>query len=408
MGYETFIAKRYMHSGRFFVSVSTWISIVGVMLGVAVVCFVLSMHNGFENEVRSRLLGTTSHISIFPTNSDPLLNYMEIIEQVEQIDGVIAASPFIYQKTAISSSSEGDGVMVRGIIPELEEKTANIRKDVKFGEYEFIEVALDDDTLPGIVLGSQLANRLGVYLGESVVLYSLSKEVFTRRSRPRVKKFYVSGIFETGLHDFDGQLAYISLHAAQQLFQIDSGVTTVHLKLEDIYAAPEMAKVIDSLLEYKYDVVPWNVLYKQLFSWIEIEKLVLFLGFALIILVAAFSIVSALVMMIMEKRPEIGILKTIGSTPGEVRKIFLFKGLAIGIIGVFSGWGLALLAMFIQNRYELIQLPPDIYFITSLPFVIKPHEFLLVGAVTIVICILAALYPSNQAAKTSVIEVLRK
>lgn len=408
MGYETFIAHRYMKSGKKFLSVSTWISIVGVMLGVGVVCFVMSLHNGFESEIRSRLLGTTSHISIFPKQSGIIEDYMPLVEQVEAIDGVIAASPFIYYKTAISSATDGDGVMIRGIIPELEEKTANIKKDVILGEYDFRPLITEDDTIPGMVIGKQLADRLGVYLGESVVLYSLKKETLTRKARPRVAKFYISGIFETGMHEFDGQLAYISLEAAQKLYKTGNGVTAIHLKLEDIYMAEDLSSIIDGVLEFRYDVVPWNVLYKQLFTWIEIEKIVLLLGFLLIVLVAAFSIISTLVMMTMEKRQEIGILKTIGFTPKSVRKVFIYNGLWIGFSGVLAGWLLAIAAIFIQNKFEIISLPPDIYFISYLPFVIKWYEFLLTGLITIFICFLAAIFPAHQAAKLSVIKVLRK
>jgi len=397
-----------MRSGRFFVSVATWISIIGVCLGVAVVCFVMSMHNGFESEIRSRLLGTTSHISIFPLHNEYIANYLELVDKLENIEGVVAASPFIYYKTAISSVSEGDGVVVRGIIPDFEENTSNIKKNIKAGEYSFDDFILDDDTIPGMVIGSYLANRLGVYLGETVVLYSLHKENLTRTARPRVAKFYISGIFETGLHDFDGQMAYISLERAQKLFKTGDAVTAIHLKLDDIYTAVDMTPVIDSILEFEYDVVPWNQLYKQLFTWIELEKLALFIGFIIIVLVAAFSIVSTLVMMTMEKRAEIGIMKTIGSTPASIRSIFVMKGLTIGILGILTGWLLSLLAIYLQNKFEIISLPPDIYFISYLPFEIKVFEFLAVGVVTIVICFFAALFPAHQAARTSVIDVLRK
>ncbi len=397
-----------MKSGKKFLSVSTWISIVGVMLGVGVVCFVMALHNGFSSEIRTRLLGTTSHISIFPKQSGIIEDYMPLVKKVESIDGVVAASPFIYYKTAISSASGGDGVMIRGIIPDLEEKTANIKKDIILGQYDFRPFITDDDTIPGMVMGKQLADRLGVYLGESVVLYSLNKETLSRKARPRVAKFYISGIFETGMNEFDGQLAYISLEAAQKLFKTGNGVTAIHLKLEDIYMAEDLSSIIDGVLDFKYDVVPWNVLYKQLFTWIEIEKIVLLLGFLLIILVAAFSIISTLVMMTMEKRQEIGILKTIGVTPSSIRKIFIYNGLWIGIGGVFAGWLLAVTAIIIQNQFEIISLPPDIYFISYLPFVIKWYEFLLAGVVTVFICFLAALFPAHQAAKLSVIKVLRK
>lgn len=408
MSYESFIARRYLKSGRFFTSISTWITILGVTLGVAVVCFVMSMHNGFESEIRSRLLGTTSHITIFPMHEPLIEDYIELVKRLENIEGVIAASPFIYYKAAISSASAGDGIIIRGIIPELEQHTSQLTSSVKVGEYSFEPVVLDDDTIPGMIIGSNLADRLSVFLGESVVLYSLKGEDLHRKTRPRVAKFYISGIFETGLYEFDAQMAYISLSSAQKLFKTDDAVTAVHLKLEDIYQANSMTPIIDSLLGYRYDVVPWNILHKNLFTWIAIEKKILFLGFILIVLVAAFSITSTLVMLTMEKRSEIGILKAIGSTPGSIRKIFVYKGLTIAILGVISGWIIALLASFIQNEYELISLPPDIYFISYLPIETNILDFFMVGIVAFFICFLAAVYPAHEASKLSVIEVLRE
>ena len=408
MGYESFIARRYLRSGQFFTSVSTWITVLGVALGVAVVCFVMSMHNGFESEIRSRLLGTTSHISIFPLNGSLIENYSELTEKLEAIEGVVAASPFIYYKAAVSSASAGDGIIVRGISLESEKNTSNIARDLKVGDYSFEPIVVDDDTIPGMLMGSDLAERLGVFLGQSVVLYSLRGEDLHKRSRPRVAKFYISGIFETGMYEFDAQLAYISLISAQKLFKTGDAVTTVHLKLDDVYEAAYMAPTIDSILGYRYDVVPWNVLHQNLFTWISIEKKILFLGFILIVIVAAFSIISTLVMLTMEKRSEIGILKTIGSTPASIRKIFIYKGLTIAILGGLLGWAVALAFAYLQNRYEIISLPADIYFISYLPIEIHILDFLVAGAVTFVVCFLAALYPAHQAARMSVIDVLRQ
>lgn len=408
MSFESYIAKRYFSSGRYFVSVSTWITVVGVMLGVGVVCFVMSMHNGFEAEIRSRLLGTTSHISIFATSSTYMKDYAPLVERVEQIPGVVAASPFIYSKAAIQSESTGDGIVVRGIIPDQERETANIEADVKIGEYTFEPRNVQDETLPGIILGRNLAGRLSVFINDPVVLYSMSGEDLRRNSRPRIKKFYVSGIFETGMYEFDGQQAYIALEDAQDLFRIDDAVTGVHLRLQDIYEAETISPVIDSTLGYSYQVTPWNELHRNLFSWISFEKKILFLGFILIVIVAAFSIISTLVMLTMEKRAEIGILKTLGSTPASIRKIFVQKGLAIALLGVFGGWALALFAAYLQNQFQLISLPPDIYFVSFLPIETHLLDFIFAGAATFAICFLAALYPAMQASKLSVIDVLRQ
>jgi lipoprotein-releasing system permease protein len=408
MTFETFIARRYFGSGRFFVSVSTWITMLGVTLGVATVCFVTAMHNGFEAEIRSRLLGTSSHISVFPYRGGFITQYDSLVSEIEQTEHVIAASPFVYYKAAISSSSAGDGIIVRGINLEKERKTANIERDIKVGEYSFEESALDGDTIPGIILGECLADRLGVYLSDPVVLYSLRGEDLRKGARPRVARFLVTGIFETGMYEFDGQMAYISIESAQDLFRMGNTVTAVHLKLDDMNLAETVAPQLDSALGFRYDVVPWNVLHKNLFNWIAIEKLALTIGFSLIVLVAAFSIISTLVMLTMEKRSEIGILKTIGSVPRSIAVIFILKGMMIGVIGVLAGWGLSLAAGFAQNYWKLVSLPPDIYFITYVPIEAHLVDYLAAGGVTLAICFVASLIPAVQAARLSVIQVLRQ
>ncbi len=408
MSFESYIAKRYFRSGRFFINVSTWITIAGVTLGVAAVCFVLSIHNGFESEVRNRLLGTTAHITIFPLRGPYIDDYMGVVSKVEKVPGVIAASPFIYYKAAISSSSEGDGIIVRGIDPLLERKTANIERDIKSGEFTFASTEMDGDSVPGIMLGSSLAERLGVSVGSPVVLYSLKGDDLRKNVRPRVAKFYVSGIFETGFFEYDAEMAYISLVSAQNLFKTGDVATAVHVKLQDVYAADRLQPVIDSALGRRFDIVTWRVMNKQLFTWIAIEKLALAVGFILIVVVAGFSIISTLVMLTMEKRGEIGILKTLGSTPAGIRRIFVYKGLLIAVLGVGTGWFIALGAAFLQMRYKIISLPPEIYFINYLPVEMHLIDFVLAGLVTFVICFLAALYPASQAARLPVVEVLRQ
>ena len=408
MSFESFIARRYFGSGRFFVSVSTWITIAGVALGVAVVCFVMSMHNGFEREIRNRLLGTTSHITVFPLSGEYVSDYWSVVEKIEQIPHVVAASPFIYYKAAVSSASSGDGIIVRGIDLGKEAQTADIAKSIKVGEYSFDGVDFEGNPVPGIIVGDGLADRLGVFVGDPLVLYSLTGEELRQNTRPRVAKFYVTGIFETGMYEYDGEMAYISLAAAQDLFRMGDAVTGIHLKLDDIYFAETVTPEIDSALGLQYDVIPWYILHKNLFSWIAMEKLVLFLGFSLIVLVAGFSIISTLVMLTMEKRAEIGILKTIGSTPGSVRLIFIYKGLMIAAVGVLAGWLIAMLAGMAQNQWHIISLPADLYFISYLPIDAHLVDFLAAGLVTFVVCLLAALYPANKAAQLSVIDVLRQ
>jgi lipoprotein-releasing system permease protein len=409
MGYERFIAGRYMRSGQYFTSVATWITILGVTVGVAVVCFVMSMHNGFETEIRTRLLGTTSHISIFPLSGGLIHDYEALIDTVETVEHVVAASPFIYYKAAVSSASAGDGVIVRGIDAEAEARTSNLAESIVAGAYTFRhQVDAEGDSIPGIIVGSYIADRMGVFLGDPMVMYSLRGEDLRMNTRPRIGKFYVAGLFETGMYEFDANLVYISLASAQDLFRTGDGATAVHLKLTDIQLAQQVAPKIDSLLGHRYDVVPWYVLHKNIFAWIALEKQILFLGFILIVLVAAFSIISSLTMLVLEKRAEIGILKAMGSMPGSVRKIFIYKGLTIGLGGVLGGWILAWAAAWVQNRYAVISLPPDIYFISYLPIETHAVDFVLAGLVTLAICFVTALYPAHQASRLSVIEVLRQ
>ena len=409
MKYERFIARRYLRSGRFFTSVSTWITTLGVTLGVAVVCFVMSMHNGFENELRVRLLGTTSHITIFPSTDMVIQDYNEVIERIESVENVVAASPFIYYKAAISSEQAGDGIVVRGIDLVKESQTANIARNIFYGDYSFDLIDVDTaENAAGMLMGSNLAGRLDVTVGDPVVLYSLKGEDLRQSTRPRVAKFYITGVFETGMYEFDAELAYIPLKAAQRLFKMDDVVTAIHLKLTDIYLADKVAPKLKAVLGDRFEIVPWNVLHKNLFTWISLEKKILFIGFILIVLVAAFSIISTLVMLAMEKRSEIGILKTIGSTTASIRRIFILNGLVIGGIGIICGWALALGAAWIQNKYSLISLPGELYFINYLPIRVNPLDFVLAGVVTLVICFLAALYPAMRAASQSVVDVLRQ
>ncbi len=408
MSFETYIARRYFGSGRLFTSISTWITIVGVTLGVATVCFVMSMHNGFETEIRSRLLGTTAHISIFPLRETYISDYWGLVDSLEQIDQVVAASPFIFYKAAISSPSAGDGIIVRGINLDKEQQTSSLADNIRVGAYSFEPPGYAIDSIPGIILGEGLASQLSVFIGDPVVLYSIQGEELRKSVRPRVARFNVSGIFESGMYEFDGQMAYIPLTSAQDLFRTGDGVTAVHLKLTDIQLAETVAPEIDSALGYHYDVVPWTVMHRNLFSWIAIEKLALFIGFSLVVLVAAFSIVSTMVMLTMEKRTEIGILKTMGATPKAILKIFVLKGLLIAFIGVASGWLIALAAGWAQNRWQIVSLPPDIYFIDYLPIDAHLLDFAGAGLVTFVVCFLAALFPSLQASRVSVIEVLRQ
>ncbi|MFQ5606580.1 MAG: ABC transporter permease [Candidatus Zixiibacteriota bacterium] len=412
--YELLIAKRYLRSGRHFTSAASLITTVGVALGVGAVCLFLSAHNGFEHEIRERILGATSHITIFSRTGedDMMLDAGEVMARARAAPGVIGASPFIYYKTGIQSRSTGDGIVIRGIDLEKELATGTLPDNIVFGSYSFAapeepEESRSGKRIPGILLGIDLADRLAAGIGDPIILYSISDRTLSPTAVPKKGFFRVSGIFRTGFAEYDSDLAYISIPEAQKLFNLGQAVTGVHLRITDIFEAREVSAAVETALGEGYDVVPWQELYSNLFTWVELEKLVIYLVFALMILIAAFSVISTLVMIVLEKRSEIASLKTIGLTGGSIRKIFIYNGLTIGVIGALGGWALALALIWAQNEFHLLRLPADVYFISYLPFNARLADFLIIGAATLVVSFLAGLYPAQRAASQSVIKALR-
>ncbi len=401
MSYELFIAKRYLTARKRsrFISIITLISVGGVLVGVAALVIVLSVMNGFETEVRSRIIGTTSHITVFSMEEGGMEDYPKVISQVEEWKDVVAASPFVFAKAAIASAKASDGIAVRGVLPQKELRVTRIGENIKSGDFDLQE---------GICLGSDLAEELGVSVGDRVNLFSLGKEEFNPGlSVPKVTKFEVTGIFETGMYEYDSQLALISLDKAQKLFNLGDRVSGVEVKIRDYYQAGRVANELDRHLGYPYYAVDWMHQHKNLFSWMKIEKWSMFLILCLIILVAAFNIISTLIMVVMEKTKEIGILKSMGATSQGIRRIFLFEGLVVGAVGAILGSGLGYALCWAQETFKIISLPSQIYFINSLPIDMHPLDFIMVALASLVICTLASLYPAYKAAKLIPVEAIR-
>ncbi len=423
---ELFIAKRYLRSGKYFTSMSSMITTIGVGIGVGAVCLFLAAHNGFEREIRTRILGGTSHITIFAVGTEDNLMHESdsVMATALSMPDVLGAAPFIYYKTGIQSRSTGDGIVVRGIDLDLEATTGALSESIQRGEYSFtVSSDPSDDTendsgkakqptskkqIAGIMLGTDLANRLGAGIGDPIILYSISDRTLSPTSVPKKGFFRVTGIFKTGFIEYDAQLAYISIPDAQELFNLGGVVTGVHLKVRNIFDAEAMAPLVQEKLDSRYDVVPWNELYANLFTWVELEKRLIYLVFGLMIIIVAFSVVSTLIMIALEKRSEIAALKTIGLTSSSIRKVFVYNGLTVGVVGTLSGWALALVLVWVQNTFGIIALPADVYFISYLPFDPRLADFMYIGAGTLVMTFLAGLYPAYTAARQPVIEALRR
>ncbi len=401
MSYEFYIAKRYLTARKRskFISLITLISVGGVLVGVAALVIVLSVMNGFETEVRSRIIGTTSHITVYSMEGGGMADYSLVIEKVEKFKDVVAASPFIFFKAAIASATASDGIAVRGVLPQKEVEVTNIGEKIKSGAF---------DLRNGICLGSDLAEELRVSVGDQVNLFSLEgEEMESGLSVPKVTKFKVTGIFETGMYEYDSQLALISLDKAQKLFNLKGRVSGVEIRTKDYYQAGRIANELDEYLGFPYYAVDWMHQHKNLFSWMKIEKWSMFLILCLIILVAAFNIISTLIMVVMEKTKEIGILKSMGATPQGIRHIFLIEGLVVGAVGAVLGSGIGYGLCWAQETFKFISLPSQIYFINSLPIDMHPLDFILVVLASLGICTLASLYPAYKAARLVPVEAIR-
>lgn len=407
MSYEFFIARRYLASKKKtgFVSIFTFISIAGILIGVAALIFVLSMMNGFEKEVRTRIIGTIAHINIFSAKENSFSDYQSLISQLSQEKVVKAVAPFIYSKVAISSKETTDGIIIRGILPQEEEKVTDLKKNLVSGEFELEKET--QESLPQILLGATLADQLNVNIGDTVIVYGLNKANLSLGVTPKVAKFKVGGIFETGMYEYDSALGYISLSQAQKLFNLENSVTGLEVRIDNFYHAQKVAKVLEQKIGPHYMAVDWMRMHKNLFSWMSLEKYAMFLALSLIVAVAAFNIISTLIMIVLEKKKEIGILKSLGATSQSIMKIFMFKGLVVGLVGTSLGILLGFILGWLQKTFHIISLPSEIYFISSLPVDMRVLDFVLVALASVGISFLATLYPAKKAAALNPVEAIR-
>jgi len=408
MRYTWFIAQRYLRSKRRtgFISLITYLSVGGVAVGAAALVIVLSVMNGFENEVRSRIIGADAHLQVSTFHERGASDWKEVMEQIAQMDQVMAVTPYILEKGMIRHQKHTEGCIIRGIDPKTAGKVTNLPSMAIAGSLDSLAVdSLKSETLPGIMLGIYLADILYAEIGDTVFLFSPS--MGGAFSQPRVGKYRITAIFESGLAEFDQVFAYIDLVQAQQLFAMGDLVTGLEVRTDKLTDASNVKNLINKEIGYPWYPRTWYEMRKTLFSWMQLEKWAMFIILSLIILVAAFNIISTLVMVTMEKRKEIGILAAMGASKREIADIFLFQGFVVGVLGTVGGLILGFIILWIQKTYEIISLPSDIYMIHSLPVLMRPLDFLAVGIVGLLLCILAAVYPARRAAGLDPVEAIR-
>ncbi|MGE5699951.1 MAG: lipoprotein-releasing ABC transporter permease subunit [Deltaproteobacteria bacterium] len=404
---EYFIALKYLLAKRkqTFISIITIISVAGVTVGVAALVIVLAVMSGFEKELKDRILGATAHVHV--TSLDGSIEEpFSIAEKVRRVRGVAGASPYIFSQMMISSGTAAAGGVLRGVDLATVGQVTRLVKDIRKGSMEALGSG-GSSGLPGVILGKELAGNLGVTVGEVVEILVPGGNVTPLGTFPRVTRFRVGGISESGMYEYDATFAYVSLPEAGKVLGMDGGGTGVEVKVDDIYAAGEVAGRIRSSLGYPYWAKDWMQSNRNLFSALKLEKVVMFVILALIVLVAAFNIISTLIMVVMEKTRDIAVLMTMGATRKTIRRVFALEGLLIGISGTAIGTALGALLCDLLRRYQFIHLPGDVYYITTLPVLLDPLNILLVSGSSILICFLATLYPSLQAARIDPAEAIR-
>ena len=404
MSFERFISGRYLKAKQqTFISLITLLSIAGVTVGVMALIIVIAVMAGFEKDLKSRILGVESHIILMRHGGD-FTDHRRVLSDVETVSGVEAATPFVYSQTMLRSAGGLSGGVIRGIDPETAGK---VIQKMEPDALERLAALSASDGPGGVILGKGLAGNLGVITGDSVYVISPRGMLSPMGHLPAMKRFKVAGLFESGMYEYDSSLAYMHLEDAQRLLRMDDAVTGIEIRVADVYKADKIADKIAADLGFPYWTKDWMEMNHNLFSALKLEKTVMFIILALIILVAAFNIASSLIMMVMEKTRDIAILKAMGATDKSIRRIFVYKGMTIGAIGTALGVLFGFILCMLLKQYKFIELPADVYYITTLPVQLEALDVILTAGAAMVICYLATLYPARQASRLDPVEALR-
>ncbi len=425
MQFELFVAARYLRAKRrqAVIGIITVISIVGVAAGVASLIIALAINNGFRQDLQDRLLGSTSHINLLRVESDGIRNWQELLAHLERQPHVIAGAPAIYEQVLISRGARAQGAVLKGIDPQEERKVSDLLDSVKKGSADALEEKPPlastgseqggEESVPQaappppIILGKDMADQLGAPVGSLVTITSPQGELTPFGIVPKYKRFKVAGIFSSGFYDYDNNWAFIRLSDAQKLFDLTDVVSVLEFKVDDIYRAPEIAQKLEAEAGKGFMSTNWMEQNRALFRALRLERVVTFITIGLIVFVAALNILISLIMMVMEKTRDIAVLVSMGAKKRQIRRIFIYQGLLIGIIGTVLGLIAGYTLSWIGGHYHLVSLSAEVYSIDYVPFAPRPWDGLLVALVAIAISFIATLYPSWSAASVLPAEALR-
>jgi lipoprotein-releasing system permease protein len=410
LGFEYFIGRRYLRARQkqAFITLITLLSMAGITVGVMALIVVIGVMKGFEDDLRSRILGGQSHV-VVKSDEGAVSGYRQVVQAVEKLEGVEAATPFCDVQGVLRSRYSISPAKIKGIDPATAGRVIKTLQGVSLpAEAGLTGREGSREKLPAIVLAQELAKNLGVKEGDIISLVSPGKSRSTAFQVPVMKQFEVSGFFQSGLYEYDNSFAYIHLKDAQKVLRMGNSVTGVEVRVENVYKASKIAQRIDAELGLPYRAQDWMQLNQTLFQAMKTERRVMFIILTLTVLVATFSIASALIMLVIGKKRDIAILKAMGATNKSIRKIFVFNGMIIGLIGTFLGLSLGLLLSTILKHYDISRFTGGIYYlINTIPVKTDVLDIMAIMAATLVICFLATLYPAHQAAKINPVDSIR-
>jgi lipoprotein-releasing system permease protein len=404
VSFELFVALRYLLARRQHASISrvSLFSTIGVAVGVLALIVALALMTGLQGELRTRILGSSAHIYVWKTAK--IDDYKAEVERLKAIPGVVGAGPAVVGKALISTDRADDFITLKGVDPLLESHVTDIEKSMEQGKLSgLVETG---DERPGILLGRDLAMKLGVKAGDQVTLTTPSGTLSPMGMIPRIRTVRVAGIYSLGLYEFDSAYGFVSLEFAERLLGKDSP-DLIQLRVDDIYAASAIAESIPERLGSEYVTEDWSALNRSLFSALWLEKMAISITIGLIVMVGALNIISSLILLVRQKSRDIAILKTMGTSSRRVMGIFMMQGLIIGVIGTTVGGICGFALCWVLDRYQVIKLSMDVYQVSHVPFVLEWTDLAVVVVSTIAICFLATIYPSRQASALDPVQALR-
>jgi lipoprotein-releasing system permease protein len=394
--FELFVAIRYLLARRkqAFISLISLISVIGVSVGVMALLIALALMTGLQSELRDRLIGSAAHVYVFKAGG--FQNVQEEVRRLSALPRVTGAAPVILGLGLAQSAGSDLPITLKGVVPDLESGVTEVERKLQAGSLRALETP--EGQIAGIVLGADLAQKLGVYTGDSIQVLTAEGMLTPFGVVPRPRVFKVVGIFRLGLFEYDSTYGFVHFDVARNMFQ-DSTAPFMELRVDDLFAAMDVAEAIPSQMGPEYSAQDWADINSSLFQALWLEKMAISITIGLIVLVAALNIIASLILLVMEKSRDIAILKTMGSSSGSIRRIFVLQGLIIGVVGTTAGAVAGYSLIYILDRFQLIQIPIDVYQISHVPFRLEALDFAVVVIMAVLVCFVATIYPSRQASK---------